>query len=154
MLEKLHHLNSMLVICITRKKERKVHLRKDLHPIGEKRCLPLAVWKLLNHQPIPSRIHLRSSSRDLYEQELQLSAEEISPIERVPKKKNQVFVKWKGYSDVFNLRVPLTDLEARVSIWYMPSSWLKTVMKTMLSFLKIYEDWLLERVDVVNYSDL
>ena len=35
-----------------------------------------------------------------YEQELQLSAQEIFRIERVcKKKKNQVFVKWKGYSD-------------------------------------------------------
>ena len=48
-----------------------------------------------------------------YEQELQLSAQEIFRIERVlKKKKNQVFVKWKGYSDVFNSWVPLTDLEA------------------------------------------
>ena len=48
-----------------------------------------------------------------YEQELQLSAQEIFHIERVLKKKtNQVFVKWKGYSDAFNSWVPLTDLEA------------------------------------------
>ena len=38
-----------------------------------------------------------------YEQELQFSAQEIFRIERVLKnKKNQVFVKWKGYSDAFN----------------------------------------------------
>ena len=37
-----------------------------------------------------------------YEQELQLSAHEMFRIERVlKKKKNQVFVKWKVYSDVF-----------------------------------------------------
>ena len=43
-----------------------------------------------------------------YEQELQLSVQEIFRIERVLKKrKNQVFVKWKGYSDAFNSRVPL-----------------------------------------------
>ena len=48
-----------------------------------------------------------------YEQELQLSAQEIFRIERVlKKKKKQVFVKWKGYSDAFNSWVPLTDLEA------------------------------------------
>ena len=48
-----------------------------------------------------------------YEQELQLSAQERFHIGRVlKKKKNQVFVKWNGYSDAFNLRVPLTDLEA------------------------------------------
>ena len=42
-----------------------------------------------------------------YEQELQLSAQEIFRIERVlEKKKNQVFVKWKGYSDAFNSWVP------------------------------------------------
>ena len=48
-----------------------------------------------------------------YQEELQLSAQEISPIERVLKKrKTQVFVKWKGYSDAFNSWVLLTDLEA------------------------------------------
>ena len=47
-----------------------------------------------------------------YEQELQLSVQEIFRIELVlRKKKNQVFVKWKGYSDAFNSWVPLTDLE-------------------------------------------
>ena len=47
-----------------------------------------------------------------YEQELQLSVHEIFSIERVLKKKrNQVFVKWKGYSEAFNSWVPLTDLE-------------------------------------------
>ena len=48
-----------------------------------------------------------------YEQELQLSVQEIFRIERVlRKKKNQVSVKWKGYSDAFNSWVPLTDLES------------------------------------------
>ena len=48
-----------------------------------------------------------------YEQELQLSVQEIFRIERVlRKKKNQVFVMRKGYSDAFNSWVPLTDLEA------------------------------------------
>ena len=48
-----------------------------------------------------------------YEQELQLSSQEIFRIERVlKKKKNQVFFMWKGYSDAFNSWVPLTDLEA------------------------------------------
>ena len=31
-------------------------------------------------------------------------------IERVLKRKNQVFVKWKGYNDAFNSWVPLTDI--------------------------------------------
>ena len=48
-----------------------------------------------------------------YEQELQLSAHEIFLIKRVlEKKKNQVFLKWKGYSDTFNLWAPLADLDA------------------------------------------
>ena len=48
-----------------------------------------------------------------YEQELQLSVQEIFRIARVLKKrKNQVFVTWKVYSDAFNSWVPLTDLEA------------------------------------------
>ena len=47
-----------------------------------------------------------------YEQELQLSVQEIFRIERVlRKKRNQVFVRWKGYSDAFNSWVPLTDHE-------------------------------------------
>ena len=38
-----------------------------------------------------------------YEQELQLSVQEIFRIERaLRQKENQVFVKWKGYNDVFN----------------------------------------------------
>ena len=48
-----------------------------------------------------------------YEQERQLSAQESFRIERVlKKKKTQVFVKWKGYSDAFNSWVSLTNLEA------------------------------------------
>ena len=48
-----------------------------------------------------------------YEQELQLSAQVIFRIARVLKeKKNQVFVKWKGYNNASNSWVPLTDLEA------------------------------------------
>ena len=48
----------------------------------------------------------------VYEQELQLNVHEIFRTEKVlRKKKNQVFVKWKGYTDVFNLWVPLADLE-------------------------------------------
>ena len=48
-----------------------------------------------------------------HEQELQLSAQEIFRIERVfRKKKNQVFGKWKGYSNAFNSWLPLTDLKA------------------------------------------
>ena len=45
----------------------------------------------------------------LYEQ---LSVQEIFRMERVlKKKKNQVFIKWKRYSDAFNSWVPLTNLE-------------------------------------------
>ena len=48
-----------------------------------------------------------------YEQELQLSVQEIFRIERVLRnKKNQVYVMWKGYSNAFNSWIPLTDLEA------------------------------------------
>ena len=47
-----------------------------------------------------------------YEQELQSSVQKIFRIERVfRKKKNQVIVKWKGYSDAFNSWVALTYLE-------------------------------------------
>ena len=48
-----------------------------------------------------------------YEQELQLSVQEIFRIERViRKKKNQVYVKWKGYSNAFNSWIPVANLEA------------------------------------------
>ena len=48
-----------------------------------------------------------------FEQERQLSVREIFGIERVlRKKKNQVYVKWKGYRNAFNSWIPLTDLEA------------------------------------------
>ena len=48
-----------------------------------------------------------------YEQKLQLSAQVIFRIERVlKKKKNKVFVKWKGYSNTFNSWVPVAYLEA------------------------------------------
>ena len=47
-----------------------------------------------------------------YEQELQLSAQESLRIERVlKKKKNQVFAKWKGYSNAFNSWLPLPILK-------------------------------------------
>ena len=48
---------------------------------------------------------------NFYEQELQLRVREIFRIER-----SEVFVKWKGYSDAFNSWVPLTDLEAWISV--------------------------------------
>ena len=48
-----------------------------------------------------------------YEQELQLSVQEIFRIECVlRKKKNQVYVKWKGYSNAFNSWIPVANLEA------------------------------------------
>ena len=51
-----------------------------------------------------------------YEQELQLSLQEIFRIGRVLKKKKyQVFVKWKCYSDEFNSWVPLADIEAWIT---------------------------------------
>ena len=48
-----------------------------------------------------------------YEQELQLSVQEIFRVERVLRKKNnQVYVKRKGYSNTFNSWIPVADLEA------------------------------------------
>ena len=86
-------------------------MRKDLHPIGQVFTissvktieLPMYTIKDMLGEPVQGTF---------YEQELQLSAQEIFRIERVlKKKKNQVVVKWKGYSDKFNSWVPLTDLE-------------------------------------------
>ena len=54
-----------------------------------------------------------------HEQELQLSVQENFRIEQVLKKKeNQVFVKRKGYSDSFNLRIPLADLQMDINKQY------------------------------------
>ena len=84
-----------------------------------------------------------------YEHELQLSIQEIFRIERViRKKKNQVYVKWKGYSNAFNSWIPVARLEAWISVSGMLGSQLETAMKTVLSFFKVCGDWLLERVDV------
>ena len=48
-----------------------------------------------------------------YEQGLQLSVQENFRVVRVPrKKKNQLFIKWKSYSDAFKPELNLTDLEA------------------------------------------
>ena len=48
-----------------------------------------------------------------YEQEMQLSVQEIFRIERVLRKKNnQVYFKWKGYSNAFNSWIPVARLEA------------------------------------------
>ena len=48
-----------------------------------------------------------------YEQELHLSVQEIFCIERVlRKKKNQVYIKWKIYSNAFNSWIPVADFEA------------------------------------------
>ena len=47
-----------------------------------------------------------------YEQELQANVQEIYRIERVLKRgKDRVFGKWKGYSNAFNSRISLADVE-------------------------------------------
>ena len=81
-------------LCITLK----VHLRKDLHPIGQKRSLPIAVCKLLNRQRIPSRISWENQCKG---PSISKSCNKVHK-----KKKNQVFVQWKGYSNKFNSWVP------------------------------------------------
>ena len=84
-----------------------------------------------------------------YEQELQLSVQEIFRIVRVlRKKKKQVYVKWKGYSNAFNSWIPVAYLEACISVSDMLGSQLETVVKTTLYSFKVCEDWLSERVDV------
>ena len=84
-----------------------------------------------------------------YEQELQAPVQEIFRIERVIRRAgNRVYVKWKGYSNAFNSWISVADLEACISVSDMLGSQLETVVKTTLSFLKVFEDRLLERVDV------
>ena len=53
-----------------------------------------------------------------YKQELQLSVQEIFCIERVIRKeKNQVYIKWKGYSNAFNSWIPVARLQSLASTW-------------------------------------
>ena len=67
----------------------------------------------ISHQRILLRIRWENPVQGtFYEQELQFSVQEMFRIELVFKrKKDQVFVKWKGYSNAFNSWIPLTDLE-------------------------------------------
>ena len=52
------------------------------------------------------------TSSTFYEEELQLSVQKMFRIEQVlRKKKKQAFVKWKGYSYVFNSWIPLTHIK-------------------------------------------
>ena len=87
----------------------------------------------------------------IYEQEPQSSVQEICRIERVLKRGiDRVLVRWKDYNSAFNSWIPLADLE---QLWISINSMIgslapTTVAKTILSFLEICEDLLLERVDV------
>jgi len=48
-----------------------------------------------------------------YEEELQKSKQQIFRIEKVlRRRRDEVFVKWKGYNNSFNSWIPLTDLQA------------------------------------------
>ena len=48
-----------------------------------------------------------------YEQELQATAQQIFRIERVIRRAgNRAYVKWRGYSNVFNSWIPLQNIEA------------------------------------------
>ena len=134
-------------VCITRKKGT---FEKGFIPNWTEEVHTISSVKAIKPPTYTSKDTLGEAVQGtFYEQELQLSAQEIFRVERVlKKKKNQVFVKWKGYSNAFNSWVTLTDLEACISISYMLGSRLMSVVKAILSFLGIYEDWLLERVDV------
>ena len=86
---------------------------KGLHPIGQRRYLPLQLRKQLNHQYILIDDTMGEPVQGtFYEQELQSSVQEIYRIERVLKRgKDRVLVKWLGYSSAFNSWIPLADLE-------------------------------------------
>ena len=107
MLEKLHHLNSMLVIKYFQQ-ERKVlsNWTEEVFTISSVQATKPPTYTIEDTLG-------EAVQGTFYEQELQLSVQEIFVIVRVlRKKKNQVFVKWKGYSEAFNSWVPLTDLGA------------------------------------------
>ena len=85
-----------------------------------------------------------------YEQVLQSNVMDIYRIERMLKRgKDSVLVKWKGYISAFNSWIPLAELEQlRISTNSMLGSLEPTaVVKTILSFLEMCDDLLLERVD-------
>ena len=113
MLEKLHSPKFRVgdKVCITRKKGTlekgfTSNWTEEVFIISSVKAtkLPMYTIKDMLGEPVQGTF---------YEQELQLSVQEIFRIDQVlKKKKNHVFVNWKGYSDTFNSWVPLTNLEA------------------------------------------
>ena len=98
-------------VRITRKKGT---FEKGFTPNWTEELFTISSVKATNPTTYTIKDHLGEPVRgSFYEQELQLSVQEIFRIERVlRKKKNQVYVKWKGYSNAFNSWIPVADLEA------------------------------------------
>ena len=93
---------------------RKDTLEKDFTPNWTEEVF--AVSEVKHANPITSNVKDELGEPikgTFYEQELQSSVQENFRIERVlRKKKNQVYVKWKGYSNAFNPWIPVADLQA------------------------------------------
>ena len=112
MFEKLHYLKSVGDnVRITRKKGT---FEKGFTSNWTEDVFTISSVKVTNPPMYTIKNQLGELVRGgFYEQELHLSAQKIFRIERViRKKKNQVYVKWKGYSNAFNSWIPVADLEA------------------------------------------
>ena len=98
-------------VRITRKKG---ILEKGITPNWTEELLTISSVKATNPPTYTIKDQLGEPVRgSFYEQELQLSVQEIYRIERILwKKKNQVYVKWNGYRNAFNSWIPSTDLAA------------------------------------------
>ena len=96
---------------ITRKKGT---FEKGFTPNWIEELFPISSVKATNPTTHTIKDQLGEPVRgSFYEQELQLSVQEIFRIEHVfRKKKIQVYVKWKGYSNAFNLWIPVAHLES------------------------------------------
>ena len=98
-------------VCITRKKDT---FEKGFTPNLTEELFTISNVKATNPTTYTIKDQLGEPVQgSFYEQELQMSVQEIFRIECVlRKKKNQVYVKWKGYSNAFNLWIPVACLEA------------------------------------------
>ena len=98
-------------VRITRKKGT---FKKGFTPNWTEEVFTISSGKATNPPTYTIKDQLGESVRgSFYEQEQQLSVQEIFCIERViRKKKNQVYVKWKGYCNAFNSWISVADLQA------------------------------------------